>query len=175
MKTTLHANGQSLAVEYDKQGNDYALVIDGQPVQARLLAALDGSLTLLVNDKPLRAHVARDGQRTLVSIEGRVYEFSHAPEKKARFNTRDAGRLDPEIRSPMPGKILQVPVAAGEQVEAGQTLVVVEAMKMENALKAEGAGHVTKIHISPGDSVELGQLLVELEFSIPEVAAPQAN
>lgn len=175
MKTTLHSSGRSLTVEYDKKGDDYAVVIDGQPVQARLLAALDGSLTLLVNDKPLRAHLARDGQRTLVSIEGRVYEFSHAPEKKAKFNTRDAGRLDPEIRSPMPGKILQVLVQAGAQVEAGQTLVLLEAMKMENALKAEGVGHVKKVHISPGDLVELGQLLVELEFSTLETAASQEN
>ena len=63
----------------------------------------------------------------------------------------------------MPGKILAVKVVEGEVVEDGQTLVLLEAMKMENALTAEGQARVASIHVADGDLVELGQVLVELE------------
>ncbi|MBI3301680.1 MAG: biotin/lipoyl-binding protein [Deltaproteobacteria bacterium] len=165
MKTTLHSGGATFTVEYTQSGDEYEAVVDGQPLRARLLSARDGALTLLVDRQPLRAHIASDGSRTLVAIAGQVYEFTQAPEKRARTRQREAGRLSPEVRSPMPGKILQVLVAEGTAVEAGQALVLLEAMKMENTLSAEGTAQVKKIHVAPGDLVDLGQLLVELEFS----------
>jgi biotin carboxyl carrier protein len=164
MKTTLHSNETALTVEYEKKGDEYEAIVNGQTFKVRLLSARNNSFTLLVNEKPLQAHLARDGQRTLVAIEGRVYEFSQGQDRQGKISKRETGRLDPEIRSPMPGKILQVLVQTGAQVEAGQILVVVEAMKMENALTVEGAAYVKRVHVSPGELVELGQILVELEF-----------
>ena len=72
--------------------------------------------------------------------------------------------MNPEIRSPMPGKILEVRVAEGATVEVGEVLLLLEAMKMENSLTAEGAARVKRIHVSSGELVDLGQLLIELEF-----------
>lgn len=168
MKTTLHSQGIPLTVEYNQKGELYEAIVDGHTLQARLLSFREGSLTLLVDEKPLHIYIARDGQRTLVAIDGQVYEFTQAQEKRGRSIRSEAGRLDPEIRSPMPGKILQVPVSEKAQVEAGQILVLLEAMKMENALTAEGAAQVKKVHVSPGDLVDLGQLLIELEFTAPD-------
>ena len=68
-----------------------------------------------------------------------------------------------DIRSPMPGKILHIKVKAGESVEAGQVLAVMEAMKMEHTIKAPTAGVVSSIPWNPGDRVEGGIILVELE------------
>ena len=175
MKTMLSAGGESLAVEYTQKGNEYEVTVNGQTRTVRLLSACDGALSLLVDGKPLRVHVVSDGTRTLVAIAGQVYEFSHAQEKKSRTRQREAGRLDPEVRSPMPGKILQVLVTEGATVESEQALVLLEAMKMENTLSAEGAARVKKIHVAPGELVELGQLLVELEFAEPAVAQSQVN
>jgi biotin carboxyl carrier protein len=175
MKTTLQLGGTALTVEYTQSGDEYAAVINGQSLRARLLSARDGILTLLVDGKPLRVHVASDGTRTLVAIAGNVYEFTQAQEKKLRTRQREAGRLDPEVRSPMPGKILQVLVTEGATVESGQALVLLEAMKMENTLSAEGAARVKKVHVAPGELVELGQLLVELEFVEPAVTQSQVN
>ncbi len=171
MKTTLHSQGTPLTIEYDQQGEVYEATIDGQTLQARLLSVRDDSLTLLVDEKPLHIHIARDDQRTLVAIDGQVYEFTQAQEKSGRSIRREAGKLDPEIRSPMPGKILQVLVSEGTQVESEQILILLEAMKMENALTAEGTAQVKKVHVSPGDLVELGQLLIELEFTAAESAS----
>jgi biotin carboxyl carrier protein len=175
MKTTLHSQDVSLAIEYTQHGDDVAAVIDGHTLHARLLSAREGTFILLIDGRPVSAHVARDSQRTLVAIEGQVYSFTHAQEKQSRARASEAGRLDPTVRSPMPGKILQVLVTEGAEIEAGQTLILLEAMKMENSLTTEGAARVKKVHVSPGDLVELGQVLVELEFTQAQTQATQAN
>ena len=68
-------------------------------------------------------------------------------------------RLD----APIPGKVVKVHVRVGDEVEAGQPLVVLEAMKMENELTATQAGKVTAVHVEPGQIIDAGGLLVELE------------
>jgi pyruvate carboxylase subunit B len=72
----------------------------------------------------------------------------------------------------MPGLVVKVEVEEGERVEAGRGLVIVEAMKMENELKAEAAGVVSRIHVEAGQAVEKDQILVDL--AAPEEApAPE--
>lgn len=66
-----------------------------------------------------------------------------------------------EIRAPMPGLVLRVEVADGQEVEAGDTLLVLEAMKMENAIKASAAGLVKHVNVIAGAAVEKGALLIE--------------
>ena len=175
MKTVLHSDGTAFTVEYTQSGNEYEVIIGSQVKRTRALSAHGGALTLLVDDQPLRVHVAIDGQRTLVAIAGQVYEFTQSQEKQARTRQREAGRVSPEVRSPMPGKILQILVTEGAEVEAGQALVLLEAMKMENTLAAEGAARVKKIHVALGDLVDLGQLLVELEFGDPASVTPSVT
>jgi len=67
------------------------------------------------------------------------------------------------ITAPMPGLVVKVEVAEGEPVRPGQGVVVVEAMKMENELKAEAEGIVSRVHVAPGDTVDKGQILVDFE------------
>jgi acetyl/propionyl-CoA carboxylase alpha subunit len=164
MKTTLHVHGQALTIEYRNTDADYVVTVGDEVLEAQLLAAQDGALTLFVGGQLVRAHVVSDGPRTLVAIDGRIYEFQRDEKKTGQSRRREAGRLSPEIHSPMPGKILEVRVSEGAEVEAGQVLVVLEAMKMENTLTAEGSARVKKVHVTAGTLVELGQLLVELEF-----------
>jgi propionyl-CoA carboxylase alpha chain len=63
----------------------------------------------------------------------------------------------------MPGKITRVMVADGQDVQQGEAVCVLEAMKMENELRAERDGVVKVVHVKPGDDVEKGQVLVEIE------------
>jgi len=67
------------------------------------------------------------------------------------------------VRSPMPGRIVRVMAAPGAQVAAGDGLVIVEAMKMENELRAARGGTVRTVHVREGQAVDGGALLVELE------------
>jgi propionyl-CoA carboxylase alpha chain len=70
----------------------------------------------------------------------------------------DAGKA---VRCPMPGLVLSIAVAPGQEVKAGETLAVVEAMKMENILRAERDGVVAKIHAKPGDSLAVDAVILE--------------
>ena len=68
-----------------------------------------------------------------------------------------------EVRAPIPGRVVSVSVMEGDQVKAGQALVVLEAMKMENQICAEGPGRVERVMVAPGATVESGQVLVVVE------------
>ncbi len=76
-------------------------------------------------------------------------------------NGAAAGGPRPVV-APMPGLVVRVEVSEGDMVSAGQGMVIVEAMKMENELLAEGPAVVQRVHVRDGEAVEKGQLLVEL-------------
>ena len=81
--------------------------------------------------------------------------------KRRSADSRLEGRVS--IVAPMPGKVARLMVAEGDEVEAGQGIVVVEAMKMQNELKSPRAGRVTSIMVKPGDSVNAGAVLATVE------------
>ena len=107
-----------------------------------------------------RTEVVVGGWRVLLDVE---------PERIARLRERarrggvDAARSGPlEVRAIIPGRVVAVSVAEGDAVEAGQQLLVVEAMKMQNELRAPRAGTVERIAVGPGQNVELAALLLVL-------------
>ncbi|MEL0022128.1 MAG: acetyl-CoA carboxylase biotin carboxyl carrier protein subunit, partial [Rickettsiales bacterium] len=73
-----------------------------------------------------------------------------------------AGALGGRLTSPLPGRVVSVAVAVGDSVSAGQTLMVIEAMKMEHAITAPGAGKVEAVHFAEGDQVDEGAELLAL-------------
>jgi biotin carboxyl carrier protein len=112
------------------------------------------------------------GRRALeVVVDGWHFEFD--VEDAARAELRDRATKDRlarvgsgealEIRAIIPGRIASVAVTAGDSVEMGQTLLAVEAMKMQNELRAPRAGTVARVAAAAGTTVELGDLLVVLE------------
>jgi biotin carboxyl carrier protein len=115
--------------------------------------------------------VDRDGRLGVeVVVEG--WRFELLVEDEARAALRERASRDPaagraaggplEIRAIIPGRIASVAVAPGDTVEAGQTLLAVEAMKMQNELRAPRAGTVTRVPAGAGATVELGDVLVVL-------------
>jgi len=96
------------------------------------------------------------GSRYEVSVED---ERAHHVRSLVGTTALQAGQV---LKAPMPGLVLRVLVAEGDQVTAGQGLVVLEAMKMENELKASGAGVVRSVRAVAGNTVEKGQLLLEV-------------
>ena len=87
-------------------------------------------------------------------------------ERRARRAAAGAGlggSGDKEVRSMMPGKVVDVLVGAGDEVEKDQGVLIVEAMKMENEIRAAVAGTVKAVHVTAGQAVESGELLLELE------------
>ena len=170
MKLALHCRGEAFEVDVVEEGGEYLLSVNGQPCQVRVLSFEESTLALIVNGRPLRIHVVADGKRTFAALWGETYEFTEAEGRNERARTQELGRLSPEIRSPMPGKILEVCVAEGERVDIGQPLLLLEAMKMENVIESNGTALVEKVHVQSGDMVDQGQLLIELgEISAEDV------
>ncbi len=83
--------------------------------------------------------------------------------ERVRTSAGDDGAAGDGIRAPMPGKIIEVFVEAGEEVEKGDVVLILEAMKMENELRSPGKAVVKAVNVKPGDSVASNQLLVALD------------
>jgi len=95
-------------------------------------------------------------------VEARAYVYTEREAAAARLmpakRTADSGK---SLRCPMPGLVVSIAVAEGQEVKAGETLAVVEAMKMENVLRAERDGVVKKIHAKKGDSLAVDAVILE--------------
>jgi biotin carboxyl carrier protein len=107
-----------------------------------------------------RAATARAGAEWLVWWHGAQYEIGIGPAPR-----RAAAAGAAHLNSPLPGQVIAVRVAAGASVAAGDELVVVEAMKMEHAVRAPGPGTVRAVLCAPGDRVDRGQALVDFDAS----------
>jgi biotin carboxyl carrier protein len=82
---------------------------------------------------------------------------------RSRRRPADAGQGIQKLTAPMPGKVVRILVPAGTEVEAGQPVLAIEAMKMQNEIKSPKKGKVKKITVNEGDAVDAGQILMEVE------------
>jgi 3-methylcrotonyl-CoA carboxylase alpha subunit len=159
-----------------------ALTVDNRREEAEVLEE-DGELRVRIGENWHSAELERTNRQGLYSliIDGRSWEL-FARERPGGFEllvgnrlydvTVGSGRRAAEaeeavagvwsLQSPMSGQVVEVRVGAGESVQAGQTLVVVESMKMNNELTAARAGTVNEIQVSAGDRVERGRLLLRV-------------
>jgi acetyl-CoA/propionyl-CoA carboxylase biotin carboxyl carrier protein len=139
---------------------------DGEETQALLrpIDGIDHALTWAGRTRMLR--LTRNARSVWVADDGFSVELpilSREQRLAARLAliSRNGSPSSPEVRSPMPGTVISVEAVTGDRVEAGDTLVVVEAMKMEHKLVASVPGEVT-VHVAPGDLVKLDQLVATL-------------
>ncbi len=151
---------------------EHRIVIGFRPAEDGLLVTLDGvethlervlthdphEIVLRHGERTIRAFVAADGDERWLHFEGRTYHFT-AERASGRSG---AGVGEGDLTSPMPGKVIEVRVSEGQAVTAGQSLMVIEAMKMEYDISAPFAGQVTHVHFAAGEMVDAGATLVEL-------------
>lgn len=163
-------DGAPHRVEVTGGGGRYAVRVDGRPLAVDWRDAGGPFASLLVTRPPdtasLSFHVALEpragGYRVLLGAEEfavDLREQGRAAEAAPRVPASGPARL----LAPMPGRIVRVLVEAGQAVEAGQGLVVMEAMKMENELRAPRAGRVAELRAAEGRTVETGALLAVVE------------
>ena len=160
---SLAADGVRRLVEIREADGTYS-VLDGDdtyPVDAHALAP--GWWSMLLDARSYDASVTSDRGLYTVEIDGQRFSFDLSDPARlalrpATSRATGAGR----IVAPMPGRVLRLLVESGQEVAAGEALVVVEAMKMENELTAPRAGVVTAIAVEAGQTVDAGVLLVEI-------------
>ncbi len=165
MKYVVDIDGERVAVELS---GDEVRVGD-EVLHAHLVDVEGTPVSLLtIGDRVYRL-VARRGDvrgRYALSLDGRRFDVEALDERTRTIrdlSAASAAAAGPApLVAPMPGLVVRVAVQVGDQVAAGQGLVVMEAMKMENELRAPAGGTVSAIHAVPGTAVEKGALLVEL-------------
>ena len=107
------------------------------------------------------APVARDGHRIWVHYRGRAHELVWQ-DAVGHHAAEAGGEADDVARAPMPGSVVQLSAAAGDAVEAGDTLMIIESMKLETAIKAPRSGIVDTVHVAVGQTFERDAALVTL-------------
>lgn len=156
-------------------------LVDGEEVVIDLVPERDGSWSLLGDEQPTRIHVARRRDHALfLEIAGVRRRFAviagkqtvvHSPSgvvvlsPVAAIGDDDAEGVAGSVLAPLPGLVVSIDVAVGDQVEADQPLIALEAMKMEHKLTAGGAGVVKEIFVSVGDTVDYHAPLIVVEES----------
>lgn len=159
MKLRNLADGRESEVEIVERGDSkLRAIVNGREICAGLEILTDGGAILAVAGRRRRVFGALRNS-ILAAVGPRTFEFARADESIRR---RSHGLATPTIEAPMPGKVLRVLVRAGDLVAAGQPLIVLEAMKMETTLAAEGAAVVRAVHAAEGDMVDHGAVLIEL-------------
>ncbi len=163
----------------------YEATVDGQTVRAEVRAGpAEGRYTVRIDGRPLEVDVRDAGPHTMsviacghahevflepraggyrVLLRGRVLDVGLVEAARGAGTARGAAGGPARVQAPMPGKLVRVLVRAGQDVGAGQGLVVMEAMKMENEIRAPRAGRVKEAPVQEGQAVETGALLVLLE------------
>ena len=148
-----------------REGN---LLLNGQPVDYTFEAVSEGYYTLLVDGKTYPVVIEPvSPDRVRVTLRGRQIEVQVKDQRALlleRFGLTDAGAAaQREVHAPMPGLVLRILVEPGQEVQAGDGLVVLEAMKMENELRAQAPGTIAAIHVNAGDAVSKNALLLEVD------------
>jgi pyruvate carboxylase subunit B len=161
--------GQSVEVELDGDrvmvaGHSHSASLDtvaGTPIRSLML---DGRPVALALESQGRGH-------WILTHGGDRWEMEVIDERTRHIRSLTSGgdhrRTAEVLRAPMPGLVVRVEAKPGDRVAAGAGLVVLEAMKMENELKAPGPARVKSVRVAAGEAVEKGQVLVEFEESLP--------
>jgi biotin carboxyl carrier protein len=138
---------KSMESDYQRiDGHTFSVLVDGQSYVVVAQKEEDG-YQILLNGRQLFAGIESERTRLLKQFESQA----------------STGTKKLEVKAPMPALVVKVEVAVGDDVTPGQGLVVLEAMKMENEIKAHSSGKVREIFVAKGTPVEKGQLLLLLE------------
>jgi biotin carboxyl carrier protein len=151
-------------------GQVFSLTVDGEQLSGNWLRACPNTISLLGNDGSAHLiHLARDESGLFhLQHQGRIYRLADPADDDQRSG--GSGRVDTggdineqgDILSPMPGKVVGLPVAVGDTVAAGDLLVILESMKMENPVLSPVNGTVHSLPLAVGDAAALGDPLIRL-------------
>jgi len=161
MKHTYEYQNKDFSLDLIPVGKTYRASLDTQTVSVELIRAEGGRLDLLIDGSPVSASITMDGAKRWVTVNGQTLLLSRTGQirKRADHAEHSAGQL----LSPMPGQVRALQITPDATVSRGQTLVIVEAMKMEIKIIAPFDGHVKAVLVQVGQTVEKEQLLVEIE------------
>jgi biotin carboxyl carrier protein len=166
MKCDVRISGKIRRVEVHRDADRWYISLDGSPVDADAIQIAPGVFSILLNGRSYEIRVTPSADGALALQAGHDELAAEIIDPRAWRGRRHgaeeaAGRQ--QIIAPMPGKIVRVLVKEGDQVESGQGLLVVEAMKMQNEIRSPKGGVVGRLRAKEGQPVNAGQVLAWIE------------
>ena len=164
MKYAVTVKGQTFTIEITSEERvrigDRTHKVDLQSIDSGFLYSLlidNNSYEVLIEEQRGEYRVLLLGELYTVQMED---DFRHQIARRRRVRARPSSRM--AVKAPMPGLVVAVPVAEGQEVFTGDVLVILESMKMENEVRAPRDGRVNRVQVSAPETVEKGQTLVVL-------------
>jgi biotin carboxyl carrier protein len=147
-----------------------ALQLGGETVQADWAEISPGTYSILLGEQSWDVRIekqagesAADGTVYIALLGARAYRLELVNPRRRRRSEAASGRAGPqEIAAPMPGRIVKVLVPEGSEVQQGESLLVIEAMKMQNEIRSPRAGRLERVYVTEGEGVETGARLLRL-------------
>jgi biotin carboxyl carrier protein len=161
MKHTYDYRSRPFTLDLVSSGKFYTAAFNGKNVRVELLGVEGARLDLLIDGQPCSAFVSQDGAKHWVTVDGQTLLLVDS--NLSRDTISHSLHVDGQLVARMSGLVRAVMVSEGQSVKKGQTLAVIEAMKMENKLTAPFDGQVKMIKLAIGQSVERDQVLIEME------------
>ncbi|MCK4852870.1 MAG: biotin/lipoyl-binding protein [Bacteroidales bacterium] len=151
-----------------KESNKLLIKVDDKLYELDMIKVGEGMYSILLEGKSYNVEIIEkdSAKQYNVNTPGKSYDLEIIDAETRYLMSRKGNDLedaDNIISSPMPGKIVKIPVKAGDKVETGQTVIIVSAMKMESEYKAGNTGIVKEVHVSEGDTIEGNQPLITIE------------
>jgi biotin carboxyl carrier protein len=163
VKFSFDHNSETIPVDLTPTGKSYRATIGDKTFEVQIIRTDHARLDLLIDGKRVTAYVTSDNAKRWVTINGQTIVLTKpAAGARRRHGQHHAAG---ELTAPMPGQVRAVNVSEGEVVTKGQTLLVLEAMKMEIRIHAPQDGVVKKLFVKQGQTVEREQVLIELQES----------
>jgi biotin carboxyl carrier protein len=162
----VEVGGRLRQVVVARTGDGFAVTVDGHTRHVDVARIGAHTLSLIMDSVwPADTSITADRARGQLTVHVAGVAVPVALNGRRRYGRKDdgAGSGPQRLAAPMPGKVVRVPVAVGDSVRARQPVMVVEAMKMENELRASRDGTVAEIHVREGMSVEAGALLIVIQ------------
>ncbi|MGH9681459.1 MAG: acetyl-CoA carboxylase biotin carboxyl carrier protein subunit [Candidatus Acidiferrales bacterium] len=158
MKSEIRIHGAGRAIDFDRSRNEAA--IDGRKIAFDAVAVAPGVYSILLNGRSFEVTVERSGESWLVRTAGREFQIEYRDPRAWRGSRGGNIELEgrQQLTAPMPGKIVRVLAKQGQSVEAGDGLLVIEAMKMQNEIRSPKSGTVERL-AREGQTVNAGEIL----------------
>ena len=163
MEKTYQYAEKDYKIIIQRQIQDYLAIIDNQQYEVTIIHNSPGSLTICINVNLHQIYYALNGFERWISLNGQTFCLQRKTASRAIPISPREINTGTTLYSPMPGQIRAIEVSVGDRVNTGQTLVILEAMKMEIRVQSSRPGIIEKIHVSNREIVEKDQLLIELE------------
>jgi biotin carboxyl carrier protein len=163
MKYVTTINNKTFEIEIQRDGS---LIVNGERREVDFLALGPSLYSILMDGLSHELVIEERDQNIEVLVRGRLFTGQVLDERAQLMAERSGGMIsdtgEMSIRAPMPGLVVAVSVEVGQDVRAGQTIIILESMKMQNELKAPRDGVVQNIGVAAGQSVEQNKILVTI-------------